>query len=142
MFSYLSQFAGDIGIALLGIAVGAGWIVVILSPNSSYDGNDSTARADTQIKRMLKDSCLPIALMLIAGGALCILGQSYIAGATSFLAAFGFYSNRWTLAPKKRGSTPPGVKTRRKEQQKLAMGFSLVFLLIAVVALVLSVLGI
>ena len=142
MFTSLSEFASDIAIALLGIAAGAGWIVVILSPNSSYDGNDSTARADTQIKRLLKDSTIPIALLLLAAGALCILGRSWIAGATAFLAAFGFYSNRWTLAPKQRGSTPPGVRTKRKEQQKLAMGFSLVFLLIAAIALVLAILGI
>jgi len=142
MFSALSDFASDIAIALLGLAVGAGWIVVILSPNSSYDGNDSTSRADTQIKRLLKDSCIPITLVLLAAGAFAILGRSWIAGAAAFLAAFGFYSNRWTLAPKKRGSTPPGVRTRRKDQQRLAMGFSLVFLLTAAIALVLAVLGI
>lgn len=142
MFSSFSEFAADIGIALLGVSVGAGWIIVIASPNSSYDGNDSVARADTQIKRLLKDCSVPVALMLLAAGACCILGRSWIAGATSFLAAFGFYSNQWMLAPKKRGSTPPGVKTRRKEQQKMAMGFSLVFLLIAAVALLLAVLGI
>ena len=142
MLAYISQLSGDLAIALLGISVGAGWIVVIVSPNSSYDGNDSTARADTQIKRLLKDSCVPIALMLMAAGALSILAQNWVAGATSFLAAFGFYSNRWTLAPKKRGSTPPGVRTRRKEQQKLAMGMSLMFLVIAVIALVLGVMGI
>ena len=62
MFAALSEFASDIAIALLGLAVGAGWVVVILSPNSSYDGNDSTARADTQIKRLLKDACIPITL--------------------------------------------------------------------------------
>lgn len=142
MFASLSEFAGDIAVALLGIAAGAGWIIVIASPNSSYDGNDSVARADTQIKRLLKDCSVPVALILLAAGACCILGRSWVAGATAFLAAFGFYSNQWTLAPKQRGSTPPGVKTRRKEQQKLAMGFSLVFLLIVVVALVLAVLGV
>ena len=142
MFASLSDFAADIGIALLGIAAGAGWIIVIASPNSSYDGNDSVARADTQIKRLLKDCSIPVALICLAAGACCILGRSWIAGATAFLGAFGFYSNQWTLAPKKRGSTPTGVRTRRKEQQKLAMGFSLVFLLIVVVALVLAVLGI
>ena len=141
MFSALSEFAADIAIALLGLAVGAGWVVVILSPNSSYDGNDSTARADTQIKRLLKDSCIPITLILLAAGAFAILGRSWIAGASAFLAAFGFYSNRWTLAPKKRGSTPTGVRTRRKDQQRLAMGFSLVFLMVAVIALVLAVFG-
>ena len=142
MFTALSGFAADISIALLGLAVGAGWVVVILSPNSSYDGNDSTARADTQIKRLLKDACIPITLILMAAGAFAILGRSWIAGASAFLAAFGFYSNRWTLAPKKRGSTPPGVRTRRKDQQRLAMGFSLVFLLVAMIALVLALLKI
>ena len=124
-------------ILLMGLAVGAAWIMAIVAPNCSYDRLDA-GRADGHVRQLLKSASDPIAFVLLAAGAMAILGGALGAGITSFLAAFGFFTNRWTLSSLK-GKAPAGVKRRRKSQRVVAVSLTLMFTLVAAIAAVLAV---
>jgi hypothetical protein len=126
---------------LMGLAVGAAWIVAMASPNISYDRLDAS-RADRHVRELLRATSDPIAVILLVAGGLAILGGALVAGITSFLAAFGFFTNRWTLANYKRGETPPNADEKRKAQRAIAVSLTLVFSLVAAVAAALALLGI
>lgn len=141
MLETIRNFGQDGATLLLGLAVGAAWIVTIVAPNTSYDSLDST-RADKHVRGLLKSASDPIAVLLLVAGGLAILGGALVSGVTAFLAAFGFFTNRWTLASFKRGETPPDANEKRKAQRAIAVSLTLVFALVATVAAVLAVLGI
>lgn len=141
MLETIRNFGQDGATLLLGLAVGAAWIVTIVAPNTSYDSLDAT-RADKHVRGLLKSASDPIAAVLLVAGGLAILGGALVSGVTAFLAAFGFFTNRWTLANFKRGETPPDAKEKRKAQRAIAVSLTLVFALVAAVAAVLAVLGI
>ena len=67
--------------------------------------------------------------------------EGAVTAATAMLAAFGFYSTRLMLAPKV-GKTPHGAKTSRKGQRAVSVSLSLMFMLVAVVAAILGVIGV
>jgi hypothetical protein len=56
-------------------------------------------------------------------------------------AAFGFYSNHWMLAPKT-GKAPKGARTSRKGQRAVSVSLSLIFMLVAIIAAILGMVGI
>ncbi len=141
MLETIRNFGQDGATLLLGLAVGAAWIVTIVAPNTSYDSLDAT-RADKHVRGLLKSASDPIAVILLVAGGLAILGGALVSGAAAFLAAFGFFTNRWTLANFKRGETPPDANEKRKAQRAIAVSLTLVFALVATVAAVLAVLGI
>ncbi len=131
---------GQSGAALLmGLAVGAAWIMAIVAPNCSYDRLDA-GRADGHVRQLMKSASDPIAFILLAAAALAILGGAVAAGITSFLAALGFFSNRWTLSKLK--PAPAGAKRRRKTQRVVAVSLTLMFTLVAAIGAVLAVFGI
>ena len=141
MLETIRNFGQDGATLLLGLAVGAAWIVTIAAPNTSYDSLDAT-RADKHVRGLLKSASDPIAVILLVAGGLAVLGGALVAGVAAFLAAFGFFTNRWTLANYKRGETPPDANEKRKAQRAIAVSLTLVFALVAAVAAVLAVLGI
>ncbi|MEM7660897.1 MAG: hypothetical protein AAF292_01505 [Pseudomonadota bacterium] len=141
MLGALQALATALALLLIGMAIGAGWICTIAAPNHFYDKLDG-GRANTQVRGLLLVGSTPIAGMLLGSAAAAILTGAYAAGVVSFVAALGFFSNRWTLAPFKKGETPPGAKRNKSSQRVVAVGLSLVFLLVAIVAAVLLVLGI
>lgn len=141
MLETIRNFGQDGAALLLGLAVGAAWIVAIVAPNTSYDSLDGT-RADKHVRGLLKSASDPIAVILLVAGGLAVLGGALVSGVTAFLAAFGFFTNRWTLANFKRGETPPDANEKRKAQRAIAVSLTLVFALVAAVAAVLAVLGI
>ncbi len=124
---------------LFGLATGAAWIMAVVAPNCSYDRLDAS-RADGHIRQLLKSGSDMIAFVLLGAGALSILGGALAAGITGFLAALGFFSNRWTLS--KLPKTPEGVKRRRKSQRIVAVGLTLMFTLVAGIGGVLAVFGV
>ena len=141
MLDALRDFGQSGAILLMGLATGAAWIMAIIAPNVSYDRLDA-GRADGHVRQMLKSGSDPIAFVLFAAGALAILGGAIGSGITAFIAAFGFLTNRWTLAGFKRGETPPGVKRRRKSQRVVAVSLTLLFTLVAAIGAVLAVFGV
>lgn len=123
-----------------GMAAGSAWIAVILVPNESFDHMDHS-RADRHVREVLRTSSTFIAILSIAAACFALLGGAIGATAFSALAAFGFLTNRWTLAPRKKEATPPGARKRRKSQRVVAVSLSLMFGLVAFIAGVMAVLG-
>ncbi|KCZ50266.1 MULTISPECIES: hypothetical protein [Hyphomonas] len=129
-----------LGLICCAMAIGASWVAAIASPNCSYDKLDGS-RADRHVRELLHMTSTPIAGMMLASGALFLLSSSWAAGVTALLAAFGFFSNRWMLAPKT-GKNPKGVRTSRKGQRAVSVSLSLMFTLIAIIAAILAMVGI
>ena len=140
MIQELSKLASSLGLIFAALAIGASWVAAIASPNCSFDKLDGT-RADRHVRELLYLTSTPIAGMMLASGACFLLATDWAAGATALLAAFGFYSNRWMLAPKT-GKAPHGSRTSRKDQRAVSVSLSLIFMLVAVVAAILGIVGI
>lgn len=141
MLASLQAYSGTIAILLIGVAIGGAWICTILGPNVFYDKLDGS-RANTQVKALLMSGSTPIAMLLLAGGGLALVGGALGASILALISALGFFLNRWTLAGYKRGETPPGARRKRKTAQIVAVGFSLIFLLTAIISGVLAIMRI
>ncbi len=141
MIATLQSMAGEIGALLAGISTGAAWVVAIVAPNVSYDRLDAS-RADGHVRQLIITASTPIAALLLAATALGILSGHIGAAVTAGLAAFGFFTNRWTLAPRKRGEVPPGVRQRKKSQRVVAVSLTLIFTLVAATSAVMAAFGV
>lgn len=139
MLEAIREFGQSGAIMLLSLATGAAWMMAIVSPNVSYDRLDAS-RADGHIRQMVKSGSDPIAFILLAAGALAILGGALAGGITAFLAALGFFSNRWTLSKLK--TAPAGVRRRRKTQRVVAVSLTLIFTLVTAIAAGLAFFGV
>ena len=140
MLETLSAFSGKIAVLLAGIAVGAAWIIAIAAPNCSYDRLDAS-RADGHVRKLIHDTSTAIAGILLAAMALSLLGQQLVSAILFALAAFGFFTNRWTLSPKKAGDAPKGVRTSNKSKRVVAVSLTLMFTACVAIGGVLAVLG-
>lgn len=138
MFEAIRNFGQDGAVLLIGLAVGATWVAAIVSPNTSYD-HLTAKQADNHVRELLKSASDPIAVMLLVAAALAILGGAMVAGILSLVAAFGFFSNRWTLASVK--SSSGKTEDPGKTQRILAVSLTLLFALVASAAAVLAILG-
>ena len=141
MLETIRNFGQDGATLLLGLSVGAAWIVTIVAPNTSYDSLDAT-RADKHVRGLLKSASDPIAVILLVAGGLAILGGALVSGVAAFLAAFGFFTNRWTLARANTKSKDPGEKNVGKTRRVLAVSSTLVFSLVAAAAAGMAVFGV
>lgn len=139
MFQNLAAIASNLGLIFCALAVGASWVAAIAAPNCSFEELDGS-RADRHVRELLYTTSTPIAGMMLAAGACFLLAAHWGAGATAMLAAFGFYSNRWMLAPKT-GKAPKGTRTSRKGQRAVSVSLSLIFMLVAVIAAILGMIG-
>lgn len=140
MLQNLAALASQLGLIFCALAIGSSWVASIASPNCSFDKLDGS-RADRHVRELLRQTALPIAGLMLAAGAFFLLAASWAAGGTAFLAAFGFYSTRLMLAPKK-GKLPPGHKSSPKSQRAVSVSLSLMFMAIAVIAAILGMVGI
>ena len=141
MFNWFAAFAGELGALFAGVAAGMAWVACVIAPNVSYDRLDA-ARADGHVRQLLLSMSTATSGLLLASTAFSVLAFNFGAGICAGLAAFGFFTNRWTLAPKKKGEAPPHVRQSRKTQRRVAVSFSLMFTLVAVAAAVLGTFGI
>ncbi|MEL7130075.1 MAG: hypothetical protein AAGK23_11045 [Pseudomonadota bacterium] len=141
MFANLQAVLTSFAILSIGVAVGGAWICAIAAPNVFFDKLDA-GRANTQVRALILSGSTPISGLLLAGGCCAILGGALGAGILSLLAAVGFFMNRWTLAPAKKGDRPPGARTSRKGQRVVAVSLSLLFMAVGLVAGVLAIFGI
>lgn len=140
MLEAIRNFGQSGSILLLGLVVGAAWIVAIVAPNTSYD-NLKEADADQHVRELLKAASDPIAVLLLVAAGLAILGGGLISGLAALIAAFGFFSNRWTLAQAPKKSADAGEKRVGKTRRILAVSLTLVFSLVALAAAVIAVFG-
>ncbi|MEL6323238.1 MAG: hypothetical protein AAGJ29_04950 [Pseudomonadota bacterium] len=133
MLTGLHVILTGISLLCLGVGIGAGWICTIVAPNVFYDKLDAS-RANTQVRSLIYTGATPVAGVLLAAGACAILAGAFGAGTLSLFAAIGFFLNRWTLAPHKRGEAPKGIRRRRTGQRMVAVGISLGSLALSLVA--------
>lgn len=141
MFETLQSTASGLAVFFAALATGAVWAVTMAAPNCSFDRLDYS-RADGHVRQLLKDASTPISLMLLAATALALLGGAYGAATLAVLAAIGFFTNRWTLAPRKKGEGAPGLRQRKKSQRIVAISLSLMFGCVSAIAAVLAVFNI
>lgn len=140
MFNWFGAFAGELGALLAGVAAGMAWVAVIVAPNVSYDRLDGS-RADAHVRTLILKMSTLTSGLLLASTALSVLAMNFGAAVCAALGCFGFFTNRWTLAPKKKGESPPGARAKKSTQRKVAVSFSLMFTLVAVAAAVLGTIG-
>ncbi len=141
MLSALQSVAGALAAVVAGIAAGGAWVASVAAPNCSFDRLDYS-RADGHVRQLLRDIAPQLAALLLAAAALSVLAGAFGAAVLSGLSAVGFFTNRWTLAPRDRSRVPPGVRQRKKSQRVVAVGFSLMFTGVAMVAAVLAAFGV
>ncbi len=138
MFADLQMTATNLAVLLCGFAAGGSWVSLVIVPNEAFDNMDYT-RADRHIRYVLKTASTFIAGALMAASALAVLGGAFGAGAVSALAAFGFFTNRWTLSKRASPSAPPGTRQKKKSQRIVAIALSLMFGLAAIAAGIMAV---
>ncbi|MEQ9317166.1 MAG: hypothetical protein RLN72_15035 [Henriciella sp.] len=142
MLEGMRDLAQALSIALFGFSSGCAWVAAIVAPNTSYDRLDYS-RADGHIRLLLVNSSGHVAFVLLAAAALAFLAGSIGAGIVGGLAAAGFFTNRWTLAPRtKEERAPKGMRTRDKTKRVVAVSLTLIFTLVAVIATALAIAGI
>lgn len=139
MLDGLRDLAQALSIALFGFSSGCAWIAAIVAPNTSYDRLDYS-RADGHVRLLLVNASGHVAFVLLAASALAFLSGAVGAGIVGALAAGGFFSNRWTLAPRtKAEKAPKGVRARDKTKRVVAVSLTLIFTLVAVIATALAI---
>ena len=141
MLDAIRSFGQNGAILLLGLSVGAAWIVAIVAPNTSYD-HLKDQDADDHVRELIRAASDPIAVLLLVAGGLAILGGILVSGIAALIAAFGFFINRWTLARVNTKSKDPGEQNVGKTRRILAVSSTLVFSLVAATAAVLAVFGV
>lgn len=141
MIEQLQTFATALAALLSGVAVGATYVAARAVPQEAFEHMDYT-RADRHVRYVLNSCSTAIAGMLLAVTALSILGGAFGAATLGALAAFGFFSNRWTLSRRKPRTAPPGTKRKLKSQRVVAFSLSILFGGVALVAGVLAALGV
>lgn len=140
MFENLQNLLTNLSAMLCGFAAGGTWIGVVVVPNEAFDHMDHT-RADRHVRQVLKSGSTFIAGALLLGAAFAALGQAFGASAVAALAAFGFFTNRWTLSKRASPSAPPGTRQRKKSQRIVAVALSLMFGIAATCAGVMAAFG-
>ncbi|NBC21190.1 MAG: hypothetical protein GVY06_09150 [Alphaproteobacteria bacterium] len=141
MLGSIQSTAAAFSALLAGAATGLAWAIAVLSPNCSFDRLDYS-RADGHVRQLLRDGSGLISGLLLAAAALGVLGGAYGAGILAVISAGGFFTNRWTLAPRKKSEGAPGLRQRKKSQRIVAVSLSLLFAAVSGIAAVLAVLRI
>lgn len=139
MLELIREFGQSGAILLLGLVVGAAWMMAIVSPNVAYDTLDEDD-ADGHVRQLLKSGSDTLAVLLVAAAALAVLGGAIGAGITAALAAFGFFTNRWTLS--NLDDEEDDTKPPSKRQRMLAVSLTLIFSLVATIGLGLAFFGV
>ncbi|MEL6829726.1 MAG: hypothetical protein AAFO63_06275 [Pseudomonadota bacterium] len=134
-------FAQSTFVLMLGLALGAAWMMAIVSPNVAHDRHDDH-RAESDIKAMLKAGSPQIGFILLAASAFGVLAGSYVSAATSLLAAFGFFTNRWTLASQDEDDVSPDTPRQQKTKRVVAVAFTLIFTVLIGISAILALIGI
>ena len=115
-----------------GGAAASGWTASVIVANTSFDGLDH-GRADRHLRQVLVASAgFQAALLGVAAG-FAVMSGATGAFITAGLAALGFLSNIWTLAPR-RDKTPEGLKKRDTGRRVIAVALTLMVTVVALTA--------
>lgn len=123
-----------------GGAAASGWTAAVIVANSAFDGLDH-GRADRMLRKVLSATAgFQAALLGIATGA-ALLSNARAAAIVAGVAALGFLSNVWTLAPR-RDKAPEGLKKRNSTQRIVAVALTLLMTMVALAAAIMAAFGI
>ena len=125
---------------LAGGAAASGWTAAVIVANTAFDGLDH-GRADRMLRKVISATAgFQAAMLGIAAGAALISGARG-AGIVAVVAALGFLSNVWTLAPR-RDKAPEGLRKKHSTARVVAVALTLMMTMAALAAGVMSALGI
>ena len=123
-----------------GAAAASGWTAAVIVANTAFDGLDH-GRADRMLRKVIVATAgFQAALLGMAAGA-ALLSGARASGIIAAVAALGFLSNVWTLAPR-RDKAPEGLRKKNSTMRMVAVALTLIVTLVAVAAAVMAVLGI
>jgi hypothetical protein len=126
--------------ALAGAAAASGWTAAVIVANTAFDGLDH-GRADRMLRRVLVATASFQAILLAIGAACAILGGALAGSIVAAIAAVGFFSNVWTLAPRK-DKAPEGLRKKNTTMRMVAVALTLMVTLVAAGAAVLAALAV
>jgi hypothetical protein len=123
-----------------GGAAASGWTAGVITANTAFDGLDH-GRADRMLRKVITATAgFQAALLGIAAGA-ALLSNARAGAVICAIAAIGFLSNVWTLAPR-REKNPPGLRKRHSTQRTVAVALTLIMTLTALAGGVIVAFGI
>ncbi len=123
-----------------GGAAASGWTTSVIGANVMFDGLDA-GRADRMLRKLITSAASFQAVILVVAAGFAILSGSIGAFITSLIAALGFFSNVWTLSPR-RDKALPGARRKEKTRRVLAVSLTLMVTLVAATAGLLAAFGI
>lgn len=123
-----------------GGAATCGWTAATIVPNTAFDGLDH-GRADRMIRKVITATAGFQALLLGITTGAALLGGARATAIVAAIAALGFLSNIWTLAPRKEKAAP-GTRKRTSTQRVVAVALTLIMTLAALAAGVMACFGI
>jgi hypothetical protein len=123
-----------------GAAAASGWTAAVIVANTAFDGLDH-GRADRMLRKVIVATAgFQAALLGMAAGA-ALLSGARASGIIAAVAALGFLSNVWTLAPR-RDKAPEGLHKKNSTMRMVAVALTLIVTLVAAAAAVMAALGI
>jgi hypothetical protein len=123
-----------------GGAAASGWTAAVIVANSAFDGLDH-GRADRHLRRVLVAAAgFQAALLGVAAG-FAVISGAIAAFVTAAIAALGFLSNIWTLAPR-RDKTPEGLRKKTSTRRIVAVALTLIITAVALTSGVLAAFGV
>jgi hypothetical protein len=136
----MAEILHAVAAMMAGAAAASGWTAAVIVANTAFDGLDH-GRADRMLRKVIVATAgFQAALMGIAAGCALLSGAT-AAGIVSVVTALGFFSNVWTLAPR-RDKAPEGLKKKNTTMRVVAVSLTLIMTLAALIAGVMVVLGV
>ncbi len=125
---------------LAGGAAASGWTAAVIVANTAFDGLDH-GRADRMLRKVLSATAgFQAALLGISAGCALLSGAT-ASGIIAIVAALGFLSNVWTLAPR-RDKAPEGLRKKQSTMRVVAVALTLIMTMVAVAAAVMAVVAV
>jgi hypothetical protein len=123
-----------------GGAAASGWTSAVIVANTAFDGLDH-GRADRMLRKVIAATAgFQAALLGVAAGCALLSGAT-AAGIVAIVAALGFLSNVWTLAPR-RDRAPDGLRKKNSTMRVVAVALTLTVTFVALAAGVMAIIGI
>lgn len=125
---------------LAGAAAASGWTAAVIVANTAFDGLDH-GRADRMLRKVIVATAgFQAALLGIAAGCALLSGAT-ASGIVAVVAALGFLSNVWTLAPR-RDKAPEGLRKKNSTMRVVSVSLTLIMTLAALTAGIMVTLGV
>lgn len=123
-----------------GGAAASSWTAAVIVANTAFDSLDA-GRADRHLKRVIAATASFQTILMALSAGFALLSGAMAAAIVGGVAALGYLSNIWTLAPR-REKTVPGARKRTTTQRIVAVALTLLVTAVALTSAVLVVLGV